>query len=384
MKKRKETMLSILFITGASHKPWMSNMNHFQRVYFLSRQARLTVFGRKGSDFSLSAAEGTEIIRAPFKSKLGMIFTCFFWMIIKGRSKHYDVILTEPSKLCICGFFGKMILGGKWVMDAWDIPFRSMHPLHKYISRVDRKIARFLFKFVDLFILALLPEFEFAEFGVPKEKMLPLKNAIWLDKKTKEPPRNIYKRNGAFKIFCMRSQFTQDMGLDLLSQAFDTLNKTHPDIELTVVGTIPNRIRPQIKLLEGHTNVFFCEFMEHEEMMSLAASSNVCVVPFRNTMDLAQTHPIKILEYLSCGAVVLAANLPGIASIIKHGENGLLFQADNPCDLAGKILLLYDNPELRTFISKNARESVKQYNCVEKNQVIIDRLHQLVSEDKIT
>lgn len=374
-------MLKVLFITTASHKAYMVNMNHYQRVYFLSRQARLTVFGRKGTDFSSSAAEDTEIVHAPFKGKLGVILACFFWMITRGRSKHFDVILTEPSKLCICGLFGKIIFGAKWVVDVWDIPFRcglrSKRPWRRCVSRVDRTIARFLFRFADLFVLSILPHLEFTEFGVPRNKMLLLKNAIWLDAQTRRSQRENHAVNRPFTILCMRSRFTHDMGLDLLSQAFDILNRTHADVALTIVGEIPNKIRPQTTPLTGRTNVRFREFVEHSELISLVASSSVCVIPFRNTTDLAQTYPIKVLEYLSCGAVVIAPDLPGIASMIKHGDNGLLFRPDDSADLAEKLRMLYEHPEYAARISQRA-DLGDEFDCRNKAKVIlnaIERLH---------
>ena len=374
-------MLRILFVTAASHKPWMVNMNHYQRVYFLSRQAHLTVFGRRGADFSSSAAEGAEIVRAPFKGKLGVILACFFWMIIRGRSRHFDVILTEPSKLCICGLFSKIILGAKWVMDVWDIPFRcgsrSKRPFRRCISRIDRTIARFLFRFTDLFILSILPDLEFAQFGVPRKKMLLLKNAIWLKSEKRGLLRHNHLHNGSFTILCMRSRFTHDMGLDLLAQAFDILSRTHSDVELMLVGEIPNKIRPQVELLAGRTNVRFHEFVEHDELMSLVTSSSVCVIPFRNTTDLAQTHPIKVLEYLSCSAVVIAPNLPGIASMIKHGNNGLLFRPDDYTDLADKLCMVYENTEYAARISLKAADLSDEFNCRNKAKMILDTLKNL-------
>ena len=170
-------MLKVLFITGAHHETYMVNFNHYQRVYFLSRQAKLTVYGRRGASFSVSANEGTEIVNAPFKGKLGVIISCLLWLSVKHRSERFDVVLTEPSKLCICGLFGKFLFGAKWIVDVWDIPFRcrSKHLWRRCICRIDRWIARCIFKFADLFILSILPDLEFREFRVPREKMLLLK-----------------------------------------------------------------------------------------------------------------------------------------------------------------------------------------------------------------
>ena len=381
-------MLKILFVTGASHQPWMKNMNHFQRVYFLSRQARLTVFGRKGADFSCSADTAAEIVRASFHGKLGVILSCFWWMITNGRSRRFDIILTEPSILCVCGFIGKKFLGAKWVMDVWDIPFRrasrDKRPWWICLSRVDRVIGRFLFRFADLFILSILPHLEFAEFAVPREKMLLLKNAIWMSNQTRDSSmhRQILWPKRPFTILCMRTQFTQEMGLDVLSRAFDILNRTNSNIELLVVGKITDKIGQQTVLLKGRTNVRFREFVDHEELMSLIASSSVCVIPFRNTADLAQTHPIKLLEYLSYGAIVVAPDLPGIASIIRHGDNGLLFRPGDSPDLAEKLRLLYSHPELASKISQRAVALGEEFASDKKAIVILEAFKKLVKDEE--
>jgi glycosyltransferase involved in cell wall biosynthesis len=372
----------ILFITGASHAEYMRNMNHFQRVYFLSRQTQLTVFGRKGANFSLSAAEGTEIITAPFKGKLGVILACLFWMIARGRSKRYDIVLTEPSKLCICGLFGKIVLGAKWVVDVWDMPFRcqSRHYRRKLRTWVDRAIARRMFRLTDLFLLSILPDFEFAEFTVPKDRLLLLKNAIWLDRRALSYGGYRQASNGEFRILCMRSCFTEDSGLDTLAEAFAELSRSYDNVSLMIVGRVPCVVERQVSRLRHHPGVFFRDFAEHNELMHLVRSSAVCVVPFRNTMDLAQTYPIKVLEYLSCGAVVLASDLPGIASIIEHGDNGFLFRPDDPADLLARLRAVYEDPEWAARISSKAACLGDEFDCRNKAVSILSALERVASK----
>ena len=207
--------------------------------------------------------------------------------------------------------------------------------------------------------------------------MLLLKNAIWLESEKRESLKHNHTHNGPFTILCMRSRFTRDMGLDLLSQAFDSIDEVHPNVELVIVGKIPDEVQPQIALLAGRTNVRLREFMEHSELMSLVASSSVCVIPFRNTTDLAQTHPIKVLEYLSSGAVVIAPDLPGIASMIKHGDNGLLFRPGDSVDLSEKLFMVYDDPERAAKISLRAAALRSEFDCRNKAKVILDALEKL-------
>ncbi len=374
-------MLKVLFITGAHHKEYMVNFNHYQRVHFLSRQAELTVYGKRGASFSVSAKEGTEVVNAPFKGKLGMLISCLLWLAVSSRSRCFDVVLTEPSKLCICGLFGKLVFGAKWVVDVWDIPFRcqSKHALPKCISRIDRTIARYLFKFTDLFIVSILPDLEFAEFAVPRDKILLLKNAISLDRQDFGLQRDGNSRSGLFRILCMRSRFGQDSGLDILAEAFDLLDKSCDSIEMTIVGKIPRAVWPQVELLRGRSNVFFREFVEHDELLRLIASSTACVVPYRKTPDLSQIFPIKVLEYLSLGTVVVAADLLGIASMVKHRHNGLLFQPGNSVDLADKLRTAYEDRELAVEISSRAAALGHQYDCRNKAKVILNALKKLTA-----
>jgi glycosyltransferase involved in cell wall biosynthesis len=359
----------------------MVNMNHFQRVYFLSRQAHLTVFARKDSDFSSSAAAGAEIVRAPCNGKWGVALACFFWMIVKGRSAHYDVVLTEPSKLCICGLLGKAILGVKWVVDVWDIPFRcgskAARPWRRCISRVDRIVARFLFRFADYFILSILPEVEFAEFGVPQAKMLLLKNAIWLDESKTHHATKSESKSERFTMLCMRSCFSYDSGLDLLSDAFEQLCRSGGDSELTIVGTIPEAVEPQVARLRTNPHVHFRPFVEHEELLRMIASCRVCVIPYRQTSDLSQIFPIKVLEYLSQGAVVVAPDLPGIAAMITSGDNGLLFQPGNSRDLAEKLRTVYADPPYAARIAARAMRLGEEFDCRKKAEVILGALQKL-------
>jgi len=373
-------MLRVLFITAASHKNHMVNFNHYQRVYFLSRQTELTIYGRRGASFSVSASQDTEVVSAPFGGKLGMAISCILWLAVRGSSKNFDVVLTEPSKLYICGLFGKIMLGAKWVVDVWDIPFRrdSKRVLHRCIRRIDRIIARALFRFADLFILSILPDLEFAELGVPRERMLLLKNAIWLDDRNSRTQCDCALPSEPFRIICMRSRFSQDGGLDILAQAFDLLNNTHDNIELTIIGRVPKLVIPQVELLSRNSNVFFREFVEHDELLRLIASATVCVVPFRETPDLCQTFPIKIIEYLFVGTVVIASNLPGIASMVKHRHNGLLFKPGDAVDLAHKLHMVYEDRKLAAEISSRAALLGDEYDCRNKAAVILNALKELM------
>lgn len=371
--------LRILFITSATHSVNDRNFNHFQRVFFLSRDAELTILARKGSAFSASAAPGTRIVHSPWPGKAGhILFSLAFF--VTGAARKFDVVLTEPSLLGVCGFLAKLFGTSKWAVDVWDIPIRSRRGgsiLNTLRFHGIRQLMKLLYRYADLFIVSILPDYELSYFSIPAEKMLLLQNAIWLE----DPPEGggFADTGGPFSILCMRSVYTDTMGLDTLADAYFSLYGKIPALKLIVVGRIPVDIERQIAPLRNRESVSFFDFVEHEALEEMIRSVSVCVIPFKDVPDLAQTYPIKVIEYLSLGKPVIASGIEGMKRMIRDGENGLLFHAGDAEDLAEKILLLHRNERLRRDVAYNAAHSCKQFDCREKNRVIINKLERIAN-----
>lgn len=372
-------MLNILFITSVSHKKEYRNLNSFQRVYFLGRSSNFTILCCKGADFNLSAQKGTRIINSPFPGKLGLIIYGIFWMFLYIKGSNNLIVITEPSIIGILGFLCKVINRKiRWVVDVWDIPFRchSLHFFTKVRVAFTRAIFKFLYKYADLFIVSILPDFGLKGFRIPRPKMLLLGNAISFDKLTSEG--NEKSDSSTFNILCMRSLYTRNMGLDTLSDAFIKLRAQIPDITLTLVGKIPEEVESQVSTIRNHKTVEFTDFVAFSKLEKRIEKANICVVPFKDAPDLAQTYPVKVLEYLAMAKPVVASRIAGIKTMVQDGHNGLLFKPGNVDDFVKKVELLYRNKNLRERISRNARNLGSKYDCRVKNKIILDRLLQLI------
>jgi glycosyltransferase involved in cell wall biosynthesis len=375
--------MKILFVTGATHKAYMVNLNHYQRVFFLSRSSDFTILSGKNSDFSISAKPGTRIVNSPWKGKWGLLLYSIVWFIKTGKKENFDIVLTEPSMLCLAGFFMRVLSASKWVVDVWDIPIRNQsHSTLLHIkTTVQRYLFKFLFKWTDMFIMSIIPDLEFKMFSVPENKLLKLKNAIWINNEGNGKAED--KLKDGFNILCMRSRYSQDSGLEILAEAFRRLSQNVDDVTLTIVGKIPEDMMQKISFIENTDNVRLFDFVEHDILLNMIKESTVCIIPYRDTPDLSQIYPVKLLEYLAMGTVVLAADLAGLKSIISDGYNGLLFEAGNVENMFDKLTLLYEQPELRESISNNAITSSKEYDCVSKNKIIIDELEKMTATREI-
>jgi glycosyltransferase involved in cell wall biosynthesis len=374
--------MKVLFITGATHKKYMRNLNHYQRVYFLSRWCDLSILAEKNADFTLSAAPATEIYRSSFRGKIGSLIYFIFWLLFEGRKRGFDLIITEPSLYSVCGFWARMVIHAKWAVDIWDIPIRNQtdRVSMRMKTRAERWILKILFRKADLFVVSILPEYELAYFKPPSEKMLLLKNAIWLDEKPGPGRNDLQSQNKPFEILCMRSVHTPYSGLDILAKAYRSFCEDL-NVSLTIVGKIPKNVRPQLDVLDGCSRVYHHDFVERDRLMEMIGNASACVVPYKNVPDLCQIYPVKLLEYMASGSAVIAPDMGAFAAIIRNGENGLLFVPEDPEDLARQIRTLYDHPELREKISQKARRTVQEgYDCEGKNRIILSRLKMLVEK----
>ncbi len=188
--------MRILFITSASHSPSQSGYNHFQRVEFLSRNADLTLWARKGADFTVSAKPGTPVSRAAIGGKLGL-FLHVLGNALAGRARAFDIVLTEPSLLSLTGLVCKFFGARKWVVDVWDVPGRiggtRRWPVRQWL-RFNRFLLKQAFSFADFFLLSIRPDFEFAYYRVPRERMLLMKNALRVEEFSSSRRRPILMR----------------------------------------------------------------------------------------------------------------------------------------------------------------------------------------------
>jgi glycosyltransferase involved in cell wall biosynthesis len=70
--------------------------------------------------------------------------------------------------------------------------------------------------------------------------------------------------------------------------------------------------------------------------------------------------PLKPLEAMAKGRIVLASDCGGHRELVKHGETGFLFKADDPAALATAVLTSVASQELWPTVSANGRAFVER------------------------
>jgi glycosyltransferase involved in cell wall biosynthesis len=115
-------------------------------------------------------------------------------------------------------------------------------------------------------------------------------------------------------------------------------------------------VRQQISEAGLTDHVSFLGWVKPEEMPRLLRKFDVLLLPSIWPEPFSRA----VLEGMISGLVVIAARTGGTPEAIVDGENGLLFRPNDPSDLANKIALLADRPDLHEQIREAGRRTVTE------------------------
>jgi PEP-CTERM/exosortase A-associated glycosyltransferase len=142
-------------------------------------------------------------------------------------------------------------------------------------------------------------------------------------------------------------------GLDLLIEALPQVLAAHGDVRVLLVGGGPQeqQLKSRVKDRGLETKVIFAGRVPHEDVQRYYSLMDVMAYP-RHSMRLTElVTPLKPLEAMAQGHIVLASSVGGHRELIRHGETGVLFEPGNPAALARGICNLiersHDWPRMR-------------------------------------
>lgn len=121
----------------------------------------------------------------------------------------------------------------------------------------------------------------------------------------------------------------------------------------------------------GLTNVEFVDRVPYEKIPDLITEADVSLGIFGDTEKAARVIPNKIYEAMAMGKPIITADTPGIRELFTDRKNVLLCKVADPEDLAGKILELKNDKELRIMIGE---EAFKLFAEAGKPEIVIKEL----------
>ena len=149
-------------------------------------------------------------------------------------------------------------------------------------------------------------------------------------------------------------------GADILIRAFRKIETEFPATKIRLMGYIPDEhlLREmigdskQIELLKPQA-----------KLQTFQAMTDCSIYALCSRTDAA---PRVVLEAMAAGKPVIGSRVGGVPYYIRDGETGLIFESENVDELAEKLRLLLNSPELRARLGQNGQRIARaQYNEAE-------------------
>lgn len=158
-------------------------------------------------------------------------------------------------------------------------------------------------------------------------------------------------------------------GLDLLVAALPRMLVRRPDLSLLLVGGGPQEasLKKLAATLGISDKVVFAGRVPHAEVQRYYSIVDLLAYP-RHSMRLTElVTPLKPLEAMAQGQLVVASDVGGHRELIVDGETGVLFRAGDADALADAIVKLLSNQDCWPRMRQNGRQFVERERTWERS-----------------
>lgn len=175
----------------------------------------------------------------------------------------------------------------------------------------------------------------------------------------------------------MACRLLKDKGVYEYIEAAKLVKEKYPDVDFLLIGTpdIENPNSVMIHEIEKWANDGVVKYLGHRtDIAEIFSQSNIVCLP----SFYGEGVPKVLIEAAACGRAIVTTNNPGCRDAIIHGQTGLCVPIKNSQALAGAIISLIEQPELRRKMGIAARDFAEQEfdvnSVVDKHMSIYNRL----------
>ena len=361
---------------GGSH----ANTNFSQRVLMAPPGIRVRAVVPRGTAVPGRLPPGVTVVPARIPTLPGFYAHLLAYLVLGGGGRS-SVVVTDRSAASIVGWALRGARSYRWAVDLWDVPHKELvtdyagRPglrgrLRRAASKAKVAALGFLLRRADIVVASVLPA-ALQRYRIDSSRLRPFQNAVDLEA-IDTPDERAGPRRG---VCYVTSRFVADRGLDVLVGAIERLESSDPPaIEVALAGLVGEAETQLIANSPVARRFRLLGQASLQDAHRLIAGSEIGLAPFRSNEDLDHTFPIKIYEYMALGAVVVAADLPGIRELLGEPPAGVLVPPGDPLALAEAISGLLASPERRSELREAGRRRVEAFDAREKTRRIYEAL----------
>lgn len=220
-----------------------------------------------------------------------------------------------------------------------------------------KPILKYLFRRLHGRIAVSLPALEFIEQYFSAEyEVIP--NGIETERFGPHVPPFPELRDGRPTILFVGRFNESRKGLKYLLRALPEVRRTVPEARLVVVGKgRPEHYRRYLAA-HGMEHVIFAGCVSQADLPRYYASCDVFCAPSTGR----ESFGIVLLEAMASGRAVVASNIPGYASVVTAGQEGLLAEPKNPAALAAALSRVLADRALRERMGERGLATAAEYD----------------------
>lgn len=181
---------------------------------------------------------------------------------------------------------------------------------------------------------------KFTEFGYQTASFVHIQHGV--ERPTTTSPASGTKTR--LKLGYM-GQIKSHKGIDLIIQAVINLLDAQYSVSLDIWGdanTTSAFITKLLKQTLSYPDIHWNGRYQRNDLGQVLSGFDLLVVPSR----WYENNPTVILEAFQAGMPVIASRLGGMAELIEHNKNGLLFELNDVADLVRQVKRVLDEPSL--------------------------------------
>lgn len=158
-------------------------------------------------------------------------------------------------------------------------------------------------------------------------------------------------------------------GLDLLLAALPAITARMPDVRVLLVGGGPQEkaLKALAQSLSLGDRVVFAGRVPHAEVHRYYSIVDVFAYPRRSMRLTDLVTPLKPLEAMAQGRLLVASDVGGHKELIRDGETGQLFRAGDTVSLADAIVSLLEQRDRWPRLRDQGRRFVEQERTWQKS-----------------
>ena len=205
---------------------------------------------------------------------------------------------------------------------------------------------------------------EIARRGIPDQRIAVVPNAVEPTHfgRVQERDQSLAKRLELSErtVLGFIGSFYHYEGLDLLLSALPQIRAARPDTVLLLVGGGPEEAKLRSKISQENLAeaVRFVGRVPHGEVRRYYDLVDYFVYPRRRIRLTELVTPLKPLEAMAEGRIVLASDVGGHRELIRDSETGFLFAPDDPASIAHRVIEVLSKKDEHSRIRDAARDYV--------------------------